>query len=258
MKPVEELDALHARLEEVRREFERYFLGLERRLPAKLREEIARDIRRFRAPRKDTVARFKHANLMQRLMTVERYWDRILRQIEEGTYERDLRKADRHQAERQRQADGGDAETQRAATAKAREVGDEAAAFLASLGAGGPAKGPPPITLRGTPVGEPPPAPLRGAPVATPAPAPAPAPPLRGAPIGPPAPAPPLRGAPVSAPPTPPRSAPLSAPPRPAPPPPPARPAAGAPPPPAPPLRGTPKAPPIPMRGRPLRTEDEP
>lgn len=258
MKPVEELDALHARLEEVRREFERYFLGLERRLPAKIREEIGRDIRRFRAPRKDTVARFKHANLMQRLLTVERYWDRILRQIEDGTYERDLKKADRHLAERQKQAEGPDEATQHAAKAKAREVGDEAAAFLASLGAGGAPKGPPPVSLRGTPVGEPPPAPLRGAPKAPPAP------PLRGAPVSgpatpprgvPPSPPPPLRGTPVSAPPPPLRGTPVSAPARPAPPPP-SRPAP--PPPPAPPLRGTPKAPPIPMRGRPVRTEDEP
>ncbi|MCB9539725.1 MAG: hypothetical protein H6704_26230 [Myxococcales bacterium] len=252
MKPVEELDALHARLEEVRREFERYFLGLERRLPAKQRDEIGRDIRRFRAPRKDTVARFKHANLMQRLMTVERYWDRILRQIEEGTYERDLKKADRHQAERQRQAEGGDAETQRAATAKAREVGDEAAAFLASLGAGGPpSKGPPPVTLRGTPVGEPPPAPLRGPLVS------APARPARR-PGDQPA-ASRLRSAPMSARRLHRRAARRSArrPARPCRPP--ARPAGAPTPPapPAPPMRGTPKAPPIPMRGRPLRTEDE-
>lgn len=246
MKPVEELDALHARLEEVRREFERYFLGLERRLPAKMREDIGREIRRFRAPRKDTVAKFKHANLMQRLMTVERYWDRILRQIEDGTYERDLKKADRHMAERQKQAEAADEQTQRAAKAKAREVGDEAAAFLASLGAGSPPKGPPPVSLRGTPVGEPPPAPMRGAPKAPPAP------PMRGAPVN--APPTPPRGAPPSVPPPPLRGTPISAPPRPAPPPP-SRPA---PPPPAPPMRGTPKAPPIPMRGRPVRTEDEP
>ena len=196
MKPVQELDQLHQRLEAVRREFERYFLGLERRIPAALREDIVRAIKGFQPSRRDTIACFKHGNLLQRLMSVERYWDRVLRQIEEGTYERDVAKADRKQAQaRSDKKAPPDAETARKAEQTAKAAGDEAAAFLASLGAGAP-----PVGLRGTPVGGPPVA-LRGRPVqgtATPAPS------LRGTP---------MRGSPVSSAPAPLQGLPTSAPP---------------------------------------------
>ena len=127
---MDELSQLTNRLEEVKRMMELFFMGSEKRLPAKERDAISQAIRRF-VPGQDSVVRFKHQNLMQRLLTMERYWKRTLKAIEEGRYERDLFKADF------RSPSKSTASTQQAQNRSAqsrREEDDAAASFLASLG----------------------------------------------------------------------------------------------------------------------------
>jgi hypothetical protein len=279
------LDELEERLEKLRFLFEQHFLGNEKRPPLKVRDQLQRDIRRFDPGANNAVDRFRHQNLTARFVTYDTYWGRILRAIEEGTYERDRFKADLHDKNRGKApvaAAAPDAARDEKARAKAKDVADEAAAFLASLGAA------PAVGMRGrsvagnapaaSPAGRPsdpgalPPLGLRGQPVSAGA-APAPAPPigLRGAPMAPPASARPTP-APVSAPPpaaapvpaplsVPPRGTPIGAPAPAAPPVPPMRgapvaPAAAPPAAPAPPMRGAPVGgtplPPAPMRGAPV------
>jgi hypothetical protein len=126
---MDELTQLQNRLEAVKRMMELFFMGSEKRLPARERGEISQSIRRF-IPGQDAVLRFKHQNLMQRLLTLERYWERTLKAIEQGRYERDLFKADYR---------GRAKTTTRAAptgTAKVpnRDDAEAAEAFLAALG----------------------------------------------------------------------------------------------------------------------------
>lgn len=126
---MDELSQLGNRLEEVKRMMELFFMGSEKRLPAKERDAISQAIRRF-IPGQDAVVRFKHQNLMQRLLTMERYWHRTLKAIEEGRYERDLFKADFRQVRKPPSSIGS---PQTRSVRQQSEEDDAAASFLASL-----------------------------------------------------------------------------------------------------------------------------
>ena len=89
---MDELQNLDRRLTELKRQMEHYFLGLEKRLPAQERNLVVTAIRRF-VPGNDTAQKFRHANLRQRLQTLEIYWNRTLLAIEQGRYHRDVNKA---------------------------------------------------------------------------------------------------------------------------------------------------------------------
>jgi len=144
----EALDALEERLEKLRFQFDQHFLGNEKRPPTKEREAFNRDLRRYDPGAKNAVDRFRHQNLIARFVTYDTYWGRILRAIEEGTYERDRFKADLHQKQRAGSAVQAAPTTEAAARAdtRAKAVGDEAEAFLASLSATST------VGLRGRPV----------------------------------------------------------------------------------------------------------
>ena len=130
------LNELRADLERLRVEFERYFMGLERRMPSVQREKLAKQIRRFDAGQ-DSVLRFRHRNLVQRLIVLEQYWGRIIRAMEAGTYSRDVARANFRE---QRREEGTHARQKttparnREAEKKAAAVGAEAEAFLAQMG----------------------------------------------------------------------------------------------------------------------------
>ena len=103
-------------------------MGSEKRLPARERGEISTAIRRF-LPGQDAVTRFKHQNLVQRLMTLDRYWERTLKAIEQGRYERDVFKADYRQ-NKEAKPSAKPAPTNKV---ERHEAGAAAEAFLASL-----------------------------------------------------------------------------------------------------------------------------
>ena len=69
--------------------YEQYFAGVEKREPIKQREAVARSLRRFVNRRIiQTDARFRYQTLAARYHSYSSHWDRILRLIDEGRYER--------------------------------------------------------------------------------------------------------------------------------------------------------------------------
>jgi hypothetical protein len=83
----EELEALKAR-------YDQYFLGIERREPARWRDEIRKKVMRLKGEfTRNTGLRFRIQTLHARYLSYERLWMRSAREKEEGTYRRDLFKA---------------------------------------------------------------------------------------------------------------------------------------------------------------------
>ncbi len=99
------LEDVEARLERVRALYEQWFQGFERIEPRVQRKDLERHLyalRKERAP--STALRFRFNNLWQRYITLQSYWGRVARQIEEGTYRRDLLKLRRKRLERRERA----------------------------------------------------------------------------------------------------------------------------------------------------------
>jgi hypothetical protein len=88
----EDLEVLKAR-------FEMYFLGIERREPAREREEMKRRVAKLKGEfTRNTGLRFRIQTLHARFLSYERMWLRSAREKEAGTYRRDLLRARRHAA----------------------------------------------------------------------------------------------------------------------------------------------------------------
>jgi hypothetical protein len=82
--------------------YEQYFIGIEKRAPEQRRKKLTRLIRRMHGkyiPQTDL--KFRLNGISNRYNSYCSYWDRILRLIEEGKYER-------HNSRIKRQADVGD------------------------------------------------------------------------------------------------------------------------------------------------------
>ena len=85
-----ELSTLRNRLESLRTKYDRYFMGLERIPPEKIRSELERDLRNSNLENSHkTAVKFRLNNIRQRMNTYKRYWDRIMRMIEEGRFKRE-------------------------------------------------------------------------------------------------------------------------------------------------------------------------
>lgn len=83
----EDLEALKAR-------YDSYFLGIEKREPARERNEMKRRVERLKESfTKNTGLRFRLQTLHARFLSYERLWSRTTREKEAGTYRRDLFKA---------------------------------------------------------------------------------------------------------------------------------------------------------------------
>ena len=131
----EDLEALKAR-------YEQYFLGIERREPARERSEMKRRVERLKeAFTKNTGLKFRLQTLHARYLAYERLWLRSAREKEAGTYRRDLFKA-------RLRAKGAPA------TSPAPETKGEAAAEAPGASAAPPeptrTASAPPITFSGT------------------------------------------------------------------------------------------------------------
>jgi len=80
--------------------YEQYFLGLEKREPLKLCEDIERFIRRYNtATIFNTMMKFKFNSLVAKFNSNKQHWVRTTRLIEEGKYSRDRFKMARNLAE---------------------------------------------------------------------------------------------------------------------------------------------------------------
>jgi hypothetical protein len=85
---------LETRLDRLRALYEQYFLGFEKLEPLVPRKDVERrfDVLR-RVQFRNTALRFRFQQSQQRYNTYTSYWGRIVRQIENGTYVRHLKRA---------------------------------------------------------------------------------------------------------------------------------------------------------------------
>ncbi|MEI9937181.1 MAG: MXAN_5187 C-terminal domain-containing protein [Pseudomonadota bacterium] len=90
------LEELENRLERLRALYEQYFMGIERIEPAIPRKDIDRRIYVLRREKiRNTAKRFKLQTIISRYNTFQQYWQRICREIEQGTYKRHVIRAER-------------------------------------------------------------------------------------------------------------------------------------------------------------------
>lgn len=90
------LEELETRLERLRALYEQYFLGFEKIEPSVARKDVDRRIYLLRREKiRNTGKRFKLQTIIQRYNTFQQYWQRICREIENGTYKRHLARAER-------------------------------------------------------------------------------------------------------------------------------------------------------------------
>jgi hypothetical protein len=84
------------RLKRLRLLYDQWFHGLERAEPQNQRMEVDRQIAELRREQiRNTALKFRVNQLVQRYVAYSTYWQRITRQIEEGTYKRDVLRARR-------------------------------------------------------------------------------------------------------------------------------------------------------------------
>jgi hypothetical protein len=96
----EEIERIERELNELRAQYELYFMGVEKLEPVLARDALRSQIKRLRDLQlKSTAMKFKIQQLQARLISLETYWGRINRQREAGTYYRDLEKVRRREAE---------------------------------------------------------------------------------------------------------------------------------------------------------------
>lgn len=99
--PEEELKLLEIKLNQLKLEYEKYFLGTRPTEPAQMRSEVQKVVIKWSNTRiTNTAQRFKFNSLNGRYQAFKRNWDNILRQIEAGTYKRHVFKADLRDRER--------------------------------------------------------------------------------------------------------------------------------------------------------------
>src|ERR1043165_6696427 len=94
------LSDVEVKLDRLKALYEQWFQGMERLEPAIPRKDVERRVVMLRKelPR-NTALRFRFQQLVQRYTTLQTYWQRVARQIEEGTYRRDLMKARKQRIE---------------------------------------------------------------------------------------------------------------------------------------------------------------
>ena len=89
-----ELDDLETKLERLRAVYEQYFLGLEKLEPLVSRKEVERKVWVLRREQiRNTALRFRFQSMSQRYNTYQQYWHRCQREIEAGTFRRDVIRA---------------------------------------------------------------------------------------------------------------------------------------------------------------------
>ncbi len=81
--------------------YEQYFMGIEKREPTVPLKEVVRIMRELDQQQiRNTGVRFRYRTLVQKFNTYRTYWNRILRAIDNGTYQRDIARLSRNLARR--------------------------------------------------------------------------------------------------------------------------------------------------------------
>ena len=90
------LSDAEVQLSRIKHLYEQWFQGIERIEPQIARKQFDRMLYLLRKEQpRNTALRFRFNTLIQRYTTLQTYWRRVARQIEEGTYRRDLLRARR-------------------------------------------------------------------------------------------------------------------------------------------------------------------
>ena len=85
---------LESRVDRLRSLYEQYFMGIEKLIPSVPHKDVERRFYVLRREQiRNTALRFRFQNVLLKYNTYQSYWTRICRQIEEGTYKRDVRRA---------------------------------------------------------------------------------------------------------------------------------------------------------------------
>ncbi|MBV9947904.1 MAG: hypothetical protein JOZ69_13705, partial [Myxococcales bacterium] len=85
---------LEVAVDRLRSLYEQYFMGIERIEPTVVRKDVDRRIQVLRKePFRNTALRFRFQMLLQRYNTYQTHWQRICRDIENGTYKRHVIRA---------------------------------------------------------------------------------------------------------------------------------------------------------------------
>jgi len=88
------IEELEERVERLRALYDQYFMGIEKIEPLILRKDVDRRLWILRREQiRNTGMRFKLQTTIQRYNTYQQYWQRICREIENGTYRRDIGRA---------------------------------------------------------------------------------------------------------------------------------------------------------------------
>ena len=98
----DEIDDLTAEIEGLRAAYEQYFLGIERKPPTLRHDKLKKRVVAIQMTTvKQTAVKFKAQTLNTKLLSYERLWSRTLKEIEDGTYRRDVFKLKLHQKEKE-------------------------------------------------------------------------------------------------------------------------------------------------------------
>jgi hypothetical protein len=94
---------MERKLDRLRGLYESFFMGIERAPPNVARQEMNRLILEMQQePIGNASLRFRFQSMMQRWVLMTAYWNRTLREIESGTFRRDVARAQRHLADKGR------------------------------------------------------------------------------------------------------------------------------------------------------------
>ena len=126
------------KIETLRVRYEQYFVGTEKKAPIQLRMDVARLMRDLEhANIRNTALKFNVNTCIQKFTSYSTYWNRVLREIEDGTYKRHLDRAKRMISADAKPTNTQTLKQQAESTPRTKatqEIADEAEAFLASLG----------------------------------------------------------------------------------------------------------------------------
>ena len=97
----DDLQLLEIKIKQCKMEYEQYFMGARPREPQMTRGEVQKLVVRYsNVPIPNTALRFRFNNLVSRYHAFKRQWDAILKRIDEGTYERQVFRANLRDRER--------------------------------------------------------------------------------------------------------------------------------------------------------------
>jgi hypothetical protein len=97
------LKEFEQKLERLHRTYEQHFIGIEKRPPHAQRRQVVRLLRELdNIYMSSTAQKFRLRAARQRFNSYKSYWNRVQKQIEEGTYHRDKKRARRRQKARER------------------------------------------------------------------------------------------------------------------------------------------------------------